>query len=87
MTAVAVIVTIMIGVAVLIAIVRLAQGPTMLDRMVALEVVVACLLCGLGVIVAYTGSTTLLGVLVSLALLSFIGAVAVARFAAKDPSP
>ena len=63
---------------------RMVIGPTMLDRVVALEVLVAIVATSFGVIVATSGNATLLPVLAVLTLLGFVGAVSVARFSARE---
>jgi multicomponent Na+:H+ antiporter subunit F len=59
---------------------RIALGPTMLDRVVALDVLVAVLICGLGVEAAVNRHTTTLPVLLVLSLVGFVGSVSMARF-------
>ena len=63
---------------------RAERGPRMLDRVVAVDVVVATVLGGVALISAWTLRTDLVPVLVVLALVGFIGSVTVARFAAAD---
>jgi len=69
-----------LGVAALLLVVRISLGPTMLDRVVALDVLVAVVICGLAIEAAVHRHTTTLPVLVVLSLLGFAGAVSVARF-------
>ena len=57
---------------------RIAAGPTMLDRIIALDVLVAVLICVIGVEAAVNRHTTTLPMLVALALLGFVGSVSVA---------
>ena len=59
---------------------RIALGPTMLDRVVALDVLVATLICGLGVEAAVNRHATTLPVLLVLSLVGFVGSVSMARF-------
>ena len=61
-------------------VIRIARGPTMLDRVVALDVLVAVLICGLGVEAAVRRHTTTLPILVVLSLVGFVGSVSMARF-------
>ena len=70
----------MLGVAALLLVVRIALGPTMLDRVVALDVLVAIVICGLALEAAVHRHTTTLPILVVLSLLGFVGSVSVARF-------
>jgi multicomponent Na+:H+ antiporter subunit F len=69
-----------LAVAALLLVVRIALGPTMLDRVVALDVLVAVVICGLGLEAAVNQHTTTLPILVVLSLLGFVGSVSVARF-------
>jgi multicomponent Na+:H+ antiporter subunit F len=69
-----------LGVAALLLVIRIALGPTMLDRVVALDVLVAVVICGLALEAAVHQHTTTLPILVVLSLLGFVGSVTVARF-------
>lgn len=75
---------VMLTVAALLALVRVAKGPTMLDRVVALDVVVACVVIALCVEAAANRHASTLPVIVVLALVGFVGSVSVARYAAKE---
>ncbi len=80
MTVVLVICLGMLSVAALLLVIRIALGPTMLDRVIALDVLVAVTICGIGLEAAANRHTTTLPVLVVLSLLGFVGSVSVARF-------
>jgi multicomponent Na+:H+ antiporter subunit F len=69
-----------LGIAALLLVIRIALGPTMLDRMVALDVLVAAAICALALEAAVHRHTTTLPILVVLSLLGFIGSVSLARF-------
>ena len=69
-----------LGIAALLLVARISLGPTMLDRVVALDVLVAVLICGLALEAAVSRHTTTLPILVVLSLLGFVGSVSVARF-------
>lgn len=69
-----------LGVAALLLVVRIALGPTMLDRVVALDVLVAVIICGLALEAAVHRHTTTLPILVVLSVLGFVGSVSIARF-------
>jgi len=69
-----------LGLAALLLVIRIALGPTMLDRVVALDVLVAVIICGLALEAAVHRHTTTLPILVVLSLLGFIGSVSIARF-------
>ncbi len=64
----------------LLLVIRISLGPTMLDRIVALDALVAVVICGLALEAAVHQHTTTLPILVVLSLLGFVGAVSVARF-------
>jgi multicomponent Na+:H+ antiporter subunit F len=69
-----------LGVAALLLVTRISLGPTMLDRVVALDVLVAVVICGLALEAAVHRHTTTLPILVVLSLVGFVGSVSVARF-------
>lgn len=74
----------MISIGALFALFRAERGPSMLDRVVALDVVTAGVLATVAVVSAVTKRTDLVPVLVVLALVGFIGSVTIARFAAAE---
>ena len=80
MSVVLVIVGGMFAFAVLAAVVRIVRGPTNLDRVIAADVLTATLVCWLGVWMVANRDTTLMPVLLALALFAVVGSVSVARF-------
>lgn len=70
----------MLGLAALLLLARATMGPTMLDRTVALDVLIAVLICGVGVEAARHDHTFTLPILLVLTLLGFVGSVSIARF-------
>lgn len=64
--------------------IRITIGPSVLDRVVASDVMVSIIVSGLGAYAALTEPRTTLPLLISLSLVGFIGSVAVARFVARD---
>jgi multicomponent Na+:H+ antiporter subunit F len=64
----------------LAALIRLCLGPTVPDRIVALDSLLYVVVIGIAVAAATTGSGAFLGVLVAVALLAFVGTTTVARF-------
>lgn len=74
----------MLALAAMLLVIRIALGPTMLDRVVALDVLVAVIICGLALEAAANRHTTTLPVLVVLSLVGFVGSVSVARFRVPD---
>ena len=65
--------------------IRMGRGPTMLDRVGALDVLVAVLISGLAIEAAVNEHTTTLPILVVLSLVGFVGSVTVARYAEVAP--
>lgn len=74
----------MLLVATVLTMVRILRGPTTLDRLVALDVLIALCMCGLGTWSAFSRDSTVVPAIVALALLSFVGSVAIARFRVRD---
>src|SRR5699024_12611313 len=68
-----------------IALCRGERGRGMLDRIVALDVLVAALIGCLALVSLWFGRTDLVLVLTVLALVGFVGSVTLARFAAVEP--
>ncbi|MCC8926537.1 cation:proton antiporter [Rhodococcus sp. BGS-1C] len=63
---------------------RLLAGPGTLDRLVAMDTILAVAMCGLAVWSVYSLDTTIVPAIVALSLISFVGSVSVARFRVKD---
>ncbi|MGK2881406.1 MAG: monovalent cation/H+ antiporter complex subunit F [Mycobacterium sp.] len=63
---------------------RLLAGPSTLDRLVALDTMVAVTMCAIGTWAAFSLDTTVTYSLAALALISFVGSVSVARFRVRD---
>ncbi len=68
----------------LLCVVRIVRGPTMLDRTVATDVLVAASIGGVGISAAVWRDDSTVPILVALALVGFLGSVSIARFAARD---
>ncbi|GAA1917817.1 monovalent cation/H+ antiporter complex subunit F [Nocardioides hwasunensis] len=84
MTIVLVIAAAMLLVAAALLLVRMTLGPTILDRSVALDVLVAVTVSTIGLLIAHTRVTYALPVLVVLAAFGMVGAVSVARYASRS---
>ena len=80
MTAVAVLVYGLLGSGALLAMVRLALGPSLLDRVVATDTLLAIVVAGLAVYAALRRDPTVVPALVVLSLLAFVGSVSIARY-------
>ena len=68
-----------------LAVVRAEKGPSMLDRTVALDIVVTTMIAGVALYAAVERRTDVVPVLVVLSLVGFVGSVTIARFAAVEP--
>ncbi|NKT04712.1 cation:proton antiporter [Rhodococcus hoagii] len=86
MMAVMIVAGVMLVVAALLTTYRLLAGPGSLDRLVAMDTLIATAICGLAVWAAYSGDTTIVPAIVALALVGFVGSVSVARFRVSDDS-
>jgi multicomponent Na+:H+ antiporter subunit F len=75
---------VVVALAALVGLARMEKGPTMLDRVVALDVVTAAVLGSVALISARTARTDLVPVLVVLSIVGFVGSVTIARFAAVE---
>lgn len=80
MNVVVAICTTLLAAAAVLLVIRVALGPTMMDRVVALDVLVSAMVCWLGVEAAVNRHTTTLPILVVLSLVGFVGSVSMARF-------
>lgn len=74
----------MLSIAAVLVLIRMAVGPTMLNRVIAMDVLIAIVVAGLGLEAALNRHATTLPILVVLSLVGFVGSVSVARFAAHD---
>ena len=69
-----------LALAALLVLVRLLLGPSVPDRIVALDTLLQVVVAGVAVAAAVTGRGDFLAVLVAVGLLGFLGTVTVARF-------
>ncbi len=83
MSVVAVIVTALLALAGALTLVRIMRGPSILDRAVATDVLLAVIVAAIATEAAYSRDATALPVLVVLAVLGFVSSVSVARFTAR----
>lgn len=70
---------VILAVAAMIGVNRIAEGPSQLDRSVAADLIVAVVVASLGLWAVWTDLSTELMVLVMLSMLGFTSAVSVAR--------
>ena len=74
------IIYVMLALALLLAFVRLAKGPSLPDRVVALELVATVVTGMVGVHAIDTGVSSFLDIAIVLALTAFLAAIGFARF-------
>ena len=85
MQIVAVVASVMFAAGALLAVYRIVVGPSVLDRVIASDVLVATIICALGAEMALNRHTDTLPVLLVLALFAVLGSLSVARFlSARD---
>lgn len=84
MTTIWLLAAILLGAAATLTMVRLLVGPSTLDRLVALDALVAVTMCAVGTWAAASLDSTVTYGLAALALIGFVGSVSVARFRVPD---
>ncbi|RMI34358.1 monovalent cation/H+ antiporter complex subunit F [Nocardia stercoris] len=84
MTVVTAIAAVMLVAAAVLTSYRALAGPGTLDRVVAVDSLVALSASGLTVWAAFSDNTTVLPGVVALALVGFLGSAAVSRFRVRD---
>jgi multicomponent Na+:H+ antiporter subunit F len=84
MTVVWIVAAVLLTSAAVVTMYRLLTGPSTLDRLVALDTLVAATMCAIGTWAAFSLDTTVTYGLTALALISFVGSVSVARFRVPD---
>jgi len=80
MEIVAVVAGVLFGAAAFCALYRIVRGPTVLDRVIASDVLVATVICALGAEMSFNRHADTLPVLLVLALFAVLGSLSVARF-------
>ena len=70
----------------LLVLVRLVRGPSVPDRIVALDTLLQVVVAGIAVAAAVTREGDFLAVLVAVSLLGFLGSITVARFVERRGS-
>ncbi len=77
---------VLLSLAAVLVLLRLVRGPTVPDRIVALDVLLQVIVGGIAVGAAVSGSGPFLTLLVAVALLGFVGSVTVARYVERRGS-
>ena len=76
----------MLAVAAGLTFIRLAKGPTLPDRVIAIDLIGVLLVCLLVVMAGVTAQQAFLDVAMVVALISFVGTVAYARYIEREGS-
>lgn len=76
----------MLAVAAALTFIRLAKGPTLPDRVIAIDLIGALMVCILVVMGGLTAQQAFLDVAMVVALISFVGTVAYARYIEREGS-
>ena len=84
LTVVGIIAAIMFGIGAIGAVYRIIRGPSILDRALATDVLLAIAMCALGAEMAINRHTDTLVVLLVLAMFAVVGSISIARFMAKQ---
>ena len=72
---------VMLTAAALLLVVRMTVGPTILDRSMALDVMMSVMVCAVSLYAIWSEEAWTLPMLLVLAAVGFVGAVSIARFA------
>ncbi|VTR75658.1 monovalent cation/H+ antiporter complex subunit F [Cellulomonas hominis] len=86
MTAVVVICAVLLTAAGALALIRAERGPSMLDRTVALDILVTVVVAALALYASVERRTDVVPILVVLSLVGFVGSVTISRFASVEPA-
>jgi multicomponent Na+:H+ antiporter subunit F len=71
----------------LASVIRIVRGPSILDRMIASDMLLTTLICVLAADMVFNGHTRTIPVILALALTAVLGTITVARYVSKqDPS-
>ena len=84
LTVVGIIAWIMFGIGALAAVFHIIRGPSILDRALATDVLLAIAMCALGAEMAINRHTDTLVVLLVLAMFAVFGSIAIAQLMAKQ---
>ncbi len=74
---------VMVMAALVVGFIRLALGPSLADRVVALDMMTITIIVFCGLYAIYTGDASFLDVAIVLALIGFLATVALARYAER----
>ena len=74
----------MLALGAIFAFARLMRGPTLPDRVIAIDLIGVLIVCTLVVVASDNGGAVFLDVALFIALISFVGTVAYARFVERE---
>lgn len=74
----------LLGLAALLALVRLSLGKTLLDRAVALDIVTAVAIASVALLIVWRGRQDLMVMLIIFALTGFLSSATIARFVSRE---
>jgi multicomponent Na+:H+ antiporter subunit F len=75
---------VMFGIGALCAVFRIIRGPSILDRALATDVLLAIAICALGAEMAINRHTDTLVVMLVLAMFAVVGSISIARYMGKQ---
>lgn len=84
MIAVGIVVSVLLAAATGLTLWRVVRGPATLDRIIAVDVLLAVIVTTIAALAAFRRDATALPILVVLSVLGFTGTVSVARFASRE---
>ncbi|WGD36947.1 monovalent cation/H+ antiporter complex subunit F [Lysinibacter sp. HNR] len=87
MNVAAVIMSIFLGIGAILAVIRIIVGPTALDRVLGLDVLLAIVLCALAGDMVINEHTNTLPLLVALAFFGVTGSISITRFISRRDEP
>ncbi|RJK95978.1 monovalent cation/H+ antiporter complex subunit F [Vallicoccus soli] len=87
MTVVGVVVAVLLSAAAALCVLRMLRGPATLDRVVATDMLLAVVVCGLAAYAAVTRASYVVPVAVVVALLGFTGSTSIARSVGRQVPP
>ncbi len=85
MTVVVVVCAVLLTVAAALSIWRAERGPSMLDRTVALDILITVVVAAVALYASVERRTDVVPILVVLSLVGFVGSVTISRFASVEP--
>jgi multicomponent Na+:H+ antiporter subunit F len=85
MTTVVLVCGVLLTIGGVLAVIRAEKGPSMLDRTIALDIVVTTMIAAVALYAAVDRRADVVPILVVLSLVGFVGSVTIARFASVEP--